>query len=133
MDSRRGWLGSFGFVLLLFVLAGPRAAQAHQQWGVISGEAATPAVVQGNLQVQVARTSVGYYRLTFPAATQHILVTPQKRGPLGDATDTLVSVIRDTINPRVFYVSVWQIAPGTPAGTTELTRINAWLSVAIQR
>ena len=136
MDSRRGWLGSlgsFGFALLLLAFAGPRAAEAHQQWGVISGEAATPAVVQGNLQVQVARVATGSYRLTFPAATQHVLVTPQKRGPLGDASDTLASVVRDTINPRVFFVSVYAIGSGSPPQTTLLTRTNAWLSVAVQR
>jgi hypothetical protein len=133
MGSRRSWLGSVAFVLVVLVLAAPRPIEAHQQWGVISGEAAAPAVVQGNLQVQVARLSTGYYRLTFPAATQHILVTPQKRGSLGDASNTLASVVRDSINPRVFFVSVYAIGSGTPPDTTLLSRTNAWLSVAAQR
>ncbi len=117
---------------LLVALCSPRDAWAHNQWAVIDGTAATPTVTIGSVRLQVVRLAPGYYQITFATPVQHVLVTSQSRGPGGDASSTLASVVRDT-NPRVVYVSVRAIGNGTPAGTTLLTPVNAWLSIAIQR
>jgi hypothetical protein len=117
----------------LALLASPPVEAQAFQWGLYDGTVANPVRLRGNLAANVVRTSAGLYTLTFANPVFYVQVTSLTGGPSGDVTPSVASVSYDTSNPRVIYVRIYGIFPGTPAGTTELNLRNGRFSIEVRR